>query len=395
MAKNNDNKITVAIGDNFSGRSEYLKAACENEGIYIGEIPSNYLSGVAPTVKDELQLFSTKSSSETKGGINELLLKLNFKNLFERNPFLLSGGEQVMLTIISSILCEPKLIAIDTAIEQLSMEWKQYLFSLINTSLKQQNFLLSDNRIKEYGISYDKLKCTEIKKDYEFTFLPPTLIEIDNEIQTRSISIRNLWFGYQKLNPILKNINLDLEPENIYFLQGINGAGKSTLAKILSGILRIKKGEIEVNNKPYNTYKIPGKLFGYSFQNPDEQLFSRTVSNEVLSSIKHERENYSKRREIFLKMFGLEKLGNIHPADLPFVIRKRVALAATLANDRPWYIIDEPTIGQDDKFIDFLVLLFKHLASIGKGIVIISHSTAFISRFKSNNLYLDNGLITN
>lgn len=393
MNKIINNNIAVAVGNNFSGRSAYLKAECNNKGIYIGEIPSNYLSGVSPTVKGELDLFSSKSSAERLIAVNTLIAEFNYNRLFESNPFLLSGGEQVMLTILSGILAEPKILAIDTAIEQLSEEWKRHLFSLILEKLKTQNLLLSDNRIKEYGIPYESKQFISNTKEFESAFSEPSLINLKNETPLATISINDLWFEYSKGNPVLKAINLNLEPGNLYFLSGINGAGKSTFAKILSGILKVKRGLIQVNKKMYNPYKTPGKLFGYSFQNPDEQLFSNTVGKEILPSIRVESNSYVARRELFLKMFGLKNLSGLHPAELPFVIRKRIALAATLANDRPWYIIDEPTIGQDDSFTDFLVSLFMQLSSVGKGIIIISHSQAFIDKFPGNNLYLSNGYL--
>ena len=140
-----------------------------------------------------------------------------------------------------------------------------------------------------------------------------------------------------------------------------------------------------------NPYKYPGKLFGYSFQNPDELLFSRTVEEEVLRFEKRETKAYTDRRDLFLEMFGLNEIRTCHPAELPYVIRKRIALAATLATDRPWYIMDEPTIGQDSEFIDFLISLFNHLVEQGKGLIIISHSQKFIQMFNAKVLYLVNG----
>jgi len=75
-------------------------------------------------------------------------------------------------------------------------------------------------------------------------------------------------------------------------------------------------------------------------------------------------------------MFGLKEFINEHPLDLPFTIRKRISIAATLAQDRPWYIFDEPTLGLDDNNVAGLAGIFKELARLGKGILIISHSMA-------------------
>jgi energy-coupling factor transport system ATP-binding protein len=79
---------------------------------------------------------------------------------------------------------------------------------------------------------------------------------------------------------------------------------------------------------------------------------------------------------------------------MPFAIRKRIALAATLALDRPWYILDEPTLGQDNEFANFLTELLTKLKDLGKGIIIISHSEQFMENLDFRKLSLDNHKLT-
>ena len=387
--------IEVAVGNNFSGRTDFLKSVCRTDdmAVFIGEIPSNYLSGVSPTVLDELNLFSSRTKAEIKNVIFDLLQGLRFDKLYHNNPFLLSGGEQVILSIVSSILQNPSLIAIDTALEQLSMNWKVPLFQAMINSLVDIRFYLSDNRINDYNIKYITHKPVQQKSDFKYNFLSPNLIPISNGLPSYIINFTNLEFGYTKNQVILQNIELELEPGNLYFLTGNNGAGKSTLAKILAGIMKTRSGKFYVNNNQYNPYKYPGQMFGYCFQNPDEQLFSSNIAEEILAIKKNENKLYYNRRKQFIQMFGLENLTKAHPSELPFVMRKRIALAATFAYERPWYIIDEPTIGQDDNYIDFLVAFINKLLSAGKGIIIITHSNSFISKFRAKILNLDKGQI--
>ena len=67
-----------------------------------------------------------------------------------------------------------------------------------------------------------------------------------------------------------------------------------------------------------------------------------------------------------------------------------MALAATLAMDRAWYILDEPTLGQDDSFAGFLVELLELLVKQGKGIIVISHSEFFVDKLSVKCLSLHN-----
>ena len=84
-----------------------------------------------------------------------------------------------------------------------------------------------------------------------------------------------------------------------------------------------------------------------------------------------------------------------HPAELPFVMRKRISLAATLAMDRPWYILDEPTLGQDESFVEFLIALLNDLAENGKGVIVISHSKSFTEKLRGKYLTLTAGQVNN
>jgi energy-coupling factor transport system ATP-binding protein len=392
--------ISFLEGKNFSGRTNFLKQSCSlssesnNTGIYVGEIPYNYLSGVSPTVIEELQLFSQNSKKEILEAINKLLKHFGFEKLYNNNPFTLSGGEQVVLSIMIGLLLEPSLLAIDTATEQLNKEWSEPIFNLMQDNFASTCFLIADNRIDEYTIKYRTLTPSNNRKNFKYTFLKPGIKYTEPESSPKEVALKNIVFGYVSKIHILQNITVNLEPGNIYFLKGANGAGKTTLAKVLSGILKPQGGKIIINNEEINLYKYPGKIFGYSFQNPDEQLFSRSIEEEVLRFNKKESKNISNRRELYLEMFGLNEIHHFHPAEMPYVMRKRIALAATLATDRPWYILDEPTIGQDSDFLDFLTFLFKQLVEQGKGLIIISHSQTFIDKFTPKILYLDKGRIT-
>lgn len=399
MAENKSN-ITFIEGKNFSGRSNFLKELCSknphsvNGGIYVGEIPNNYLSGVSPTVKEELELFSQNTRMDIKEAVQRLLYQLGFEKLYSNNPFTLSGGEQVVLSIIIDLLLEPSLLAIDTATEQLNKEWAEPLFDLMQSSIPASRFYIADNRMDEYDNHYNILTPEKNFQNYKNTFLKPVIRQTKAEFSPKEVVLNDIVFGYQRNINVLKGVELTLSPGNLYFLKGANGAGKSTLAKVLSGILKPQKGDITVNNEKTNLYKYPGKLFGYSFQNPDEQLFSRSVEAEILRINKKDSELNAKMRELYMEMFGLKEIRYCHPAEMPYVMRKRIAIAATLATERPWYILDEPTIGQDSDFLDFLKLLFDQLTKEGKGLVIISHSQRFIDKFNAKILNLENGLLT-
>lgn len=406
MSGNKQTNFLIALtGNNFSGRSSYLKSISINAPAikggskfsYIGELPSNFISGIFPTVKNEIDLHSVETDPEILKHVNDLFAEYDFGKHLSKNPFTLSGGEQTILVILSSLLLQPKIIAIDTAMEQLNEEWREPLLkAIVKGKFPDLQVFFADNRLDEYHIpDLTTISPDTIQKDFKFKFEKPIVDhQLSSSVQSQNVEIKDLSFSYDKSQIILRKINVSLEPGKVYILKGRNGAGKTTLAKILTGILKTRHGQLLVNGSEYNAFEYPGRLVGYSFQNPDEQLFSSTVESEVLISLKNEKPDYTQRREIFLHMFGLIDVRKCHPAELPFVIRKRISLAATLATDRPWYILDEPTLGQDNSFTEFLITLLNDLTNKGKGIIIISHSNSFTQKLNGKNLNLRDGKLT-
>lgn len=398
--------LIPVIGNNFSGRSNYLKSLSDKVSndintpkfIYIGEQPSNYISGIFPTVKSEIDLHSiNKFDNVVLYSVKKLFEKYSFENHFHKNPFTLSGGEQTILVVLCNLLLYPEQLAIDTTIEQLSEEWRIPLFEAIESGIFfNTKIYLADNRLKEYQLSNIGVTANNIETSaYKYTFESPSLTHhLQSEIVASTIEFEDLSFSYDRKQIVLDKIRFRLEPRTIYTLNGSNGAGKTTLAKLLTGILKLKSGRMKLDGKEYDPFKYPGNLVGYSFQNPDEQFFSSTVEKEILIPLKKETTYYSERRETFLEMFGLQNVRKCHPAELPFVIRKRISLAATLATERPWYILDEPTLGQDDLFVDFLISLLNDLKEKGKGIIVISHSKSFTEKLNGKWLNLKNGKLT-
>lgn len=395
------------VGTNFSGRSDYLKSrliepdlynSSNPYGIYIGEIPGDYLSGLAPTVKDEITLHCADAKSMLTANINDFLESISFRNHYSKNPFSLSGGEQSILAIISSLLLNPKRVSIDITLEQLNKSWRTPLFeTLHNLNDIDLSISICDNRVSEYEnkifqiISKEKYSTQKERTESLFKNICISNNEPDM-FPTSNLLINKLNFNYRgsKIR-IIENCNYEFEPGIIYHLKGDNGTGKSTLSKLLCGVLKASSGNISVGKKEWNTYKYPGKYVGYSFQNPDEQLFSSTVRKELFADSK----KINKQTiDFFIASFGLSETLEMHPAELPFVIRKRLAIAGTLVNERDWYILDEPTIGQDNTNMNEIANLVKLLVKKGKGVILISHSESFIECFdKVHTITLQNGKI--
>jgi energy-coupling factor transporter ATP-binding protein EcfA2 len=370
--------ITFVGGNNFSGRTEYLKNISQ-DGIYLGEIPSDFLSGIMPSVQQEIKL---NAKNKNWDSILSLMSQYGFDKKLNQNPFTLSGGEQVVLTLLTHIMLKPSVITIDHTLEQLSGDWRKALITIME-ELGNNNisYYIADNRLDEYSF-FDSSSFLELpvnEKPYDIIYQKPDFSKhIANQENKVVIELDAISFRYSYGSAwIFKDLSFKMESGKIYRLYGGNGSGKSTLSKIIYGGLKPYSGNILLDGVKYNSYKYPGKLASYSFQNPDYQFFERTIKKEV-----NPKESESEKINS-LELFGLSNLSTLHSCELPFTIRKRIALASTICSKAPVLIFDEPTLGQDDEFMKQYAFFLQKLSASGKIIVLISHSEQFISYFPS------------
>jgi len=388
-------KLVTVVGGNFSGRTTYLRQKSEFQSVsatnrsahqYLGSDIANFLSGVAKTVLDEILLHAGANALCDICWIDEALDELHLRGTLEQNPFTLSGGEQTLLTILTLLSLRSPAIALDCALEQLSPQNRSRVFSLMNRLDPLQEVLVADNRLNEFPVHHD---CTRIElrqrhidsvvdpSQYVPYVHPPSVIDVEG-----------LTFSYPKGRTIFSDACLTMEPGRAYLLTGENGAGKSTFSKLLSGLLRHDAGVLMANRTILQPHRRPSEHFAYHFQNPDLQLFSRTVIEEVRLSARRKHDDHVVN---LLRTFGLDMLRHKHPMDLPFSLRKRLAIAVTIAMERPWIILDEPTIGQDDAAIIAIADIIKTQARAGTGILVVSHSRDFLRLFKDGGIEVRDG----
>jgi energy-coupling factor transport system ATP-binding protein len=197
-----------------------------------------------------------------------------------------------------------------------------------------------------------------------------------------NIIFDSISFAYPSGVQALKDISLKIEAGETIALIGENGAGKSTLVKQINGLLRPSSGSVYVDgkdNRNVTTAQLARKI-GFLFQNPDEQLFERSIFREVAFGPRNfglDSEQIKQRVFEALRQLGLDNEAESHPYDLQYNQRKLIALAATLALKTPILVLDEPTVGQDAMTQKMLVALFRELKDQGRTQIIISHNLDF------------------
>lgn len=194
------------------------------------------------------------------------------------------------------------------------------------------------------------------------------------------IKIRDLVFTYPDSKyPILKNINLDLEPFSWTAIIGHNGSGKSTLAQLIDGLLSPTAGSIEVNGIQVNERSL-GKIhqqIGFVFQNPENQFVGATVADDVAFGLENRQvpqNKMEKKIDEALMMVGMTNYKNTAPINLSGGQKQRVALAGILALMPKIIILDEATSMLDPLARqEILSLLQKLKSEYNLSIISITH----------------------
>jgi energy-coupling factor transport system ATP-binding protein len=212
------------------------------------------------------------------------------------------------------------------------------------------------------------------------------------------LEVKNLHYSYPTGLEALKGINLTVEDGEFLAVMGPNGAGKTTLVKHFNGLLRPTTGEVLVNG--VNTRELSvAKLardVGFVFQNPDHQLFSETVEDEIafaLHNFGFEDAVIEKQVDWALNLLDIVQYRKTSPFMLSGGERKRVALASILAWDPQMIILDEPTIGQDHHQKEKLQQFILQLNKQKKTVVVVTHDVEFVAECNPRVILVREGTI--
>ncbi len=213
------------------------------------------------------------------------------------------------------------------------------------------------------------------------------------------IQAQGLVYGYPFTeDKVLKGIDLTIREGEFIALLGQNGSGKTTLAKHFNGLLKSEAGSLLVEGKPASAYshQALAQKVGYVFQNPDHQIFARTVEEEVGFSLKVfgvEAETIKRRLQEVLAIVGLQGYEKRVPFTLTKGERQRVAVASVLVAQPQVIILNEPTTGLDYEHQVSIMELLKALNRKGHTILIITHSMWVATEYARRTIVLKEGSI--
>ncbi|NLZ93606.1 MAG: ABC transporter ATP-binding protein [Firmicutes bacterium] len=201
---------------------------------------------------------------------------------------------------------------------------------------------------------------------------------------TLPIVVKDLSFQYENdATKILRHLNLSVDKGEIVAIVGLSGIGKSTLCYCLSGIIPhvyggIMEGEVLLNGKSTRDLTLPAiaTTLGIVFQNPDHQLFSFSVEDEIAFGPENlcvPKEEITRRIDEVLEKVGMKEFRHANPHQLSGGQRQLIALAAVLSLQPEILIFDE-AMSQIDIYGKKMVKeMILRLQAEGKTIVMIEH----------------------
>lgn len=293
----------------------------------------------------------------------------------------------------------------------------RYIYILVDTA--KQVFLAQESRLGYNGYS-NKIKDTGtlfaqtfvltlhnadnvykglLSKGYDYALTETKMEYSNDEKDLNIIELNNIHYTYpDSKSEIIKGISFQVQKGEKVVLLGENGAGKSTLFHILNGINIPQEGEYHLGSLAFkNKDKVIRefrKRVGVIFQNPDHQLFTPSVADEIafgLRNLGFKGSELEEKVDRILLEFDLIKIMDLPPHLLSQGQKKWVAIASVVAMNPDVLLLDEPTADLDKFYTSKVWGLLEKLHRNEKTIIVITHDMDFAFKWANRGLVLHNG----
>jgi energy-coupling factor transport system ATP-binding protein len=232
------------------------------------------------------------------------------------------------------------------------------------------------------------------------TLGPETSAELSGVVYRYGVHRRRQFLAVRKsagtAPKVLDGVDLRLHPGERVAIAGANGAGKTTLLRHLNGLARPEFGTVRILGRDIAGESI-GKVseeVAYLFQDPQDQLFERTVAREVGYGVSGA-EPQAREAAVSeaLERCRLAEVAGAHPYELPASAQRLVALATVLVRRPAVLAMDEPTVAMDRDGLDRLAEAIFAEAAGGAAVAVVTHDMDFAYRHCTRLVLLSGGRI--
>jgi len=384
---------------------------------------------------------------EMERRVGEVLRQVRLEGFEGRQPATLSGGQKQRLAIASVLAIEPRILCLDEPTTDLDPVGKMGIFEIARELKDREDVtlivveheteetleadrivvlrdgriaadgpageilrdveLLAESRVmplgvarffRERGVVREELPLTPEEGVAEFRRrgwrVSPErhreLVRADEERESGYgeplIEVEGLTHRYPNGVVALEGVDLTVRQGEFLAVLGQNGSGKTTLVKHFNALLEPTEGSVRVGGEETVRQGVRklGQRVGYVFQNPDHQIFSDTVADEVAFGPKIrglDEAEVGERVSESLAAVGLTGYEEEDPFGLTKGERQRVAVASVLAVRPEVLILDEPTTGLDHAEQRSMMDLVRRLNEGGSTIIVVTHTMWVVAEY--------------
>ncbi len=210
------------------------------------------------------------------------------------------------------------------------------------------------------------------------------------------LKLDHVGHQYSKNQPYpLKDVSTTINQGDFISIVGQNGAGKTTLCRTICGFIS-NEGKITLKDQNLSDLSIKERAekIGYVMQDPNQMISQKMIFDEIALGLRLrnvDEETIKQKVDQTLKICGLYPFRHWPISALSFGQKKRVTIAAILVLEPEIIILDEPTAGQDWKTYTEIMSFLKHLNTIGKTIIIITHDMHLMLEYTNRSLAFAKG----
>lgn len=209
------------------------------------------------------------------------------------------------------------------------------------------------------------------------------------------IKIENMNFAYPNNKILFENFNLQLQQNECVALLGHNGSGKSTLLNMLCGLVLPSSGRITIADLALNKNNLVSirQIVGLVFQNPDNQLFMPTISEDLAFGLRNQNLSEQEIQTRIAQLageLGITDLLRKNSFELSGGEKRTAALASVMVMQPQVILFDEPTA-----FLDLRTrrLFIELLKSIKTTKIIVTHDLGLAKQLCNRAIVLDDGQV--
>ena len=340
-----------------------------------------------------------RQAHEIEAEIKATAARVGIAHLLDRSPTALSGGEKRLVAIASVLCLNPPVLVLDEPLAHLDWQGAERVRKVLRRLHgRGTTVVVIEQRVS--SMLTDGTRCVimdggEIRFDGHPKASEPTLraqhllprypespvFKGEPETGTQGeplLRVEHIDYEMDR-RPVLKDVSLRVRPGEIMAVVGPNGAGKTTLVRHFNGLLRPRSGHVLFRGKEMGRTGPSGMAgrVGIGFQNPNDQFFKNSVRDELRIGLKFSRNASDARFWELCDLFDLHPLLDQSPYRLSEGQKKRVSVASILTMGPRLLVLDEPTVGQDGRFLEILAGRLIHVASMGIAIVVVTHDLEF------------------